>query len=91
MTKNRPEISTVPSYNLNNSNPVLNLKQSQVKVGLFVTAGMRKEDERNGGGRTTEQTLEYYNQMKAYVIQRKKWHSTISGQSGVYSLPISSQ
>lgn len=54
---------------LNNSNPSLNLKQSQVKVELFATAGMRTEDERNGGGKTTEQILEYYNQMKTYVAQ----------------------
>jgi len=54
---------------LNNGNPGLNLKQSQVKVELFATAGMRTEDERNGGGKTTEQILEYYNQMKTYVAQ----------------------
>ena len=54
---------------LNNSNPGLNLNQSQVKVELFATAGMRTEDERNGGGKKTEQILEYYNQMKTYVAQ----------------------
>lgn len=54
---------------LNNNNPGLNLKPSQVKVELFATAGMRTEDERNGGSKTTEQILEYYNQMKTYVAQ----------------------
>ena len=54
---------------LNNSNFGLNLKPSQVKVELFATAGMRTEDERNGGGKTTEQILDYYNQMKTYVAQ----------------------
>ncbi len=54
---------------LNNSNPGLNLQQSQVTFELFATAGMRTEDERNGGGKTTAQILEYYNQMKTYVAQ----------------------
>lgn len=47
----------------------LNLNQSQVKIELFATAGMRTEDERNGGANTTEQILEYYNQMKTYVAE----------------------
>ena len=49
--------------------PRLRLNPSQVKVELFATAGMRTEDERNGGGKTTAQILEYYEQMKAYVAQ----------------------
>jgi GDA1/CD39 (nucleoside phosphatase) family len=53
----------------NASNPGLNLRPSQVQVELFATAGMRTEDERNGGGNTTEQILEYYQQMKTYVAQ----------------------
>lgn len=50
-------------------NPGLNLTKSQVKVELFATAGMRTEDERNGGNKTTEQILEYYDQMRTYVAQ----------------------
>ena len=53
----------------NISNPGLNLTKSQVKVELFATAGMRTEDIRNGGSKTTNQILEYYDQMKAYVAQ----------------------
>lgn len=53
----------------NASNPALNLKRSQVRVELFATAGMRTEDQRNGGSKTTGQILEYYNQMKTYVAQ----------------------
>lgn len=53
----------------NASNPNLHLTKSQVKVELFATAGMRTEDERNGGPKTTEQILEYYQQMKTYVTQ----------------------
>ena len=49
--------------------PDLNLTKSQVKVELFATAGMRTEDQRNGGSKTTEQILAYYDQMKAYVAQ----------------------
>lgn len=51
----------------NFNNPDLNLKLSQVKVELFATAGMRTEDQRNGGAYTTAQILAYYNQMKTYV------------------------
>ena len=54
---------------LNNSDASLNLKQSQVKIELFATAGMRTEDERNGGSKTTAQIIEYYNQMKTYVAE----------------------
>ena len=53
----------------NNANPGLNLTPSQVQVELFATAGMRTEDERNGGSKTTEQILEYYQQMRTYVAQ----------------------
>jgi hypothetical protein len=53
----------------NNSKPGLNLTRSQVTVELFATAGMRTEDQRNGGSKTTEQIFEYYNQMKTYVAQ----------------------
>ena len=53
----------------NISNPSLNLTKAQVKVELFATAGMRTEDERNGGSKTTEQIIEYYDQMKTYVAQ----------------------
>lgn len=53
----------------NITHPGLNLTRSQVKVELFATAGMRTEDQRNGGGKTTEEILEYYEQMKAYVAQ----------------------
>lgn len=54
---------------LNVINPALNLKQSDVRVELFATAGMRTEDERNGGSKTTAEILEYYEQMKTYVAQ----------------------
>ena len=53
----------------NTSNPGLNLVRSQIKIELFATAGMRTEDQRNGGSKTTEQILEYYEQMKTYVAQ----------------------
>lgn len=53
----------------NTSNPGLNLTKAHVKVELFATAGMRTEDQRNGGAFTTEQIVEYYDQMKAYVTQ----------------------
>lgn len=53
----------------NVSHPELNLSRAQVKVELFATAGMRTENESNGGGKTTEQIIEYYNQMKTYVTQ----------------------
>ncbi|MDP3560418.1 MAG: hypothetical protein Q8R79_08755 [Legionellaceae bacterium] len=53
----------------NIATPSLHLTRSQVKVELFATAGMRTEDQRNGGGKTTAQILEYYNQMKTYVSQ----------------------
>lgn len=53
----------------NTSNPGLHLMRSQVRVELFATAGMRTEDQRNGGNKTTEQILEYYDQMKTYVAQ----------------------
>lgn len=53
----------------NISEPGLGLTKSQVKVELFATAGMRKEEQRNGGGKTTEQILTYYDEMKAYVAQ----------------------
>lgn len=54
---------------LNTSSPGLSLKPSQVKVELFATAGMRTEEVRNGGGKTTSQIVEYYDQMKTYVAQ----------------------
>ena len=54
---------------LNSSNPGLNLTQSQVKVELFATAGMRTEDTRNGGAFDTSYIDNYYNQMKTYVAQ----------------------
>lgn len=54
---------------LNTSYPGLNLTKSQVKVELFATAGMRTEDERNGGAHSTPDIIEYYNQMKTYVAQ----------------------
>jgi hypothetical protein len=47
----------------------LNISRSEVKIELFATAGMRTEDERNGGGKTTTQIDEYYAQMKNYVTQ----------------------
>ncbi|HBI22223.1 MAG TPA: hypothetical protein DDY37_06545 [Legionella sp.] len=53
----------------NISHPNLHLTRSQVKVELFATAGMRTEDQRNGGGNTTAQILDYYEQMKTYVAQ----------------------
>ncbi len=53
----------------NRANVGLNLTLSQVKVELFATAGMRTEDERNGGSKSTAQILEYYDQMKTYVAQ----------------------
>lgn len=43
------------------------LSRSQVKTELFATAGMRTEDERNGGSYTTLQIAEYYKIMKSYV------------------------
>lgn len=54
---------------LNTANPSLNLTKSQVKVELFATAGMRTEDQSNGGSNTTTQILEYYSEMKSYVSQ----------------------
>ena len=53
----------------NTSKPGLNLTRSQVKIELFATAGMRTEDQRNGGSKTTAQIIQYYGQMKAYVAQ----------------------
>ena len=53
----------------NTIHPGLNLTKSQVKVELFATAGMRTENERNGGSHTNEQIVQYYEQMKAYVAQ----------------------
>lgn len=43
------------------------LSKSQVKVELFATAGMRTEDTRNGGSKSTQQIAEYYSQMRSYV------------------------
>ena len=54
---------------LNVSNPSLKLKQSQVAVELFATAGMRTENVSNGGSKTTAQIAQYYDQMKTYVSQ----------------------
>lgn len=51
-------------------NPTLSaneLSQSNVKIELFATAGMRTEDRRNGGKWTSDEILAYYNQMKSYV------------------------
>lgn len=53
----------------NTIHPSLNLTKSQIKVELFATAGMRTEDERNGGGHTNAAIAQYYKQMKAYVAQ----------------------
>ena len=53
----------------NVSDPSLNLTLSQVKVELFATAGMRTENELNGGSKTTQQIAEYYDQMRTYVAQ----------------------
>ena len=68
----------------NSSHPGLNLTLSQVSVELFATAGMRTENELNGGSKTTAQIAEYYDQMKNYV---KLWgyntgeFKTINGNS----------
>lgn len=43
------------------------LTRSQVKTELFATAGMRTEDQRNGGSYTTEQIAAYYQIMRTYV------------------------
>jgi hypothetical protein len=54
---------------LNTQNPGLNLTRAQVKLEMFATAGMRTEDERNGGSHSTAAIEQYYGQMKAYVAQ----------------------
>jgi hypothetical protein len=41
--------------------------RTQVKTELFATAAMRTEDDRNGGGHTTAQILDYYQTMKSHV------------------------
>lgn len=41
--------------------------KSQVKIELFATAGMRTEDQRNGGAFTASQITAFYNTMKNYV------------------------
>lgn len=43
------------------------ITRSQVKTELFATAGMRTEDQRNGGSYTTVQIVDYYQIMKSYV------------------------
>lgn len=43
------------------------LTRAQVKTELFATAGMRTENQRNGGSFTTEQIDAYYQIMKSYV------------------------
>lgn len=43
------------------------LTRAQVKTELFATAGMRTEDQRNGGSFTTAQIAAYYQTMKTYV------------------------
>lgn len=43
------------------------LTRAQVKTELFATAGMRTEDQRNGGSFTTAQISAYYQTMKTYV------------------------
>ena len=43
------------------------LTRAQVKTELFATAGMRTEDQRNGGSYTTSQITDYYQMMKSYV------------------------
>lgn len=53
----------------NAANPGLNLTKAKVKVELFATAGMRTEDVRNGGSKTTAEIIQYYGQMKSYVAQ----------------------
>lgn len=43
------------------------LVRGQVKVELFATAGMRTEDQRNGGRYTTTQIAAYYETMRSFV------------------------
>lgn len=43
------------------------LTRTQVKTELFATAGMRTENQRNGGSFTTKQIEAYYQIMKSYV------------------------
>ena len=43
------------------------LNKNDVKVELFATAGMRTEDQRNGGAFTSSQITVFYNTMKTYV------------------------
>lgn len=43
------------------------LTRKEVKTELFATAGMRTEDQRNGGQFTTESIAQYYLMMKTYV------------------------
>ena len=54
---------------LNAQTPGLNLTKAQVKLEMFATAGMRTEDERNGGNHSTASIEQYYGQMKSYVNQ----------------------
>lgn len=44
------------------------LTRNQVMTELFATAGMRTEDQKNGGSFTTLQIADYYQTMKTYVI-----------------------
>jgi hypothetical protein len=43
------------------------LNKNAVKIELFATAGMRTEDQRNGGAFTSTQIESFYNTMKTYV------------------------
>jgi hypothetical protein len=60
------------------------LLRSQVITELFATAGMRTEDQRNGGNFTTLQIANYYQTMKSYVANmgfKTGEFKTINGNS----------
>jgi len=66
--------------------------KSEVKIELFATAGMRTEDQRNGGAFTEAQITAFYNTMKTYVSGNMAYTNvgefkTINGNSeeGVWS------
>jgi hypothetical protein len=56
-----------PLLNYLTSQLPIGVLKSQVKIELFATAGMRTEDQRNGGAFTESQITAFYNTMKNYV------------------------
>ena len=68
------------------------LNKNAVKIELFATAGMRTEDQRNGGAFTESQITAFYNTMKTYVSGNMGYTNvgefkTINGNSeeGIWS------